>query len=79
MYQHFASVVGGFVLVFGGDFVFGGDLVFCGLIFGCVACFFLFFFVFDWSLAVVVGIVWLLLRLWSLLGGMVACDVILGE
>ena len=73
----------GWYLVFDQVLVFGGDFVVVG-----VACFIFFFFLFVLlfemtgncrSLVVVDGIVWLLLRLSSLLGGVVASDVRLAE
>ena len=73
-----SAIVGGF-LVFGGFLVVDGVLVFRGLVFGGVACFCSFLFVFGRSLAVKVRIVWLLLHLWSLLGGVIACDVGLAD
>ena len=55
-----ASVFGGFVPVFGGDFAVGGLVFSWDFVVG-VGCFFLFSFVFVLSLAVMVGIGWLFL------------------
>ena len=81
--------------VFGGLLVFIGLLIFDGVldvgwkfVVSGVACFFFFFFLFVLlfvmtgnyrSLVLVVEIIWLLLYLWSLLGGGDTCDVGLVE